>query len=204
MRGVVATKLGYNYTGIDLCKEQIEENKKQAQEMGVEPAWINGDSEEELKNINTKFDFIFSCPPYLDLEVYSDNPNDLSNMDHGAFFKKYESIIKQSLDKLKNNAFACFVISEVRDKKSGFFIGFVPKTIEIFERAGAHFYNEIILVNTAGTLPLRAGKYFRSSRKVGRTHQNILVFVKGDPKEATKKIGDVYIDESLITDGEQL
>ena len=30
------------------------------------------------------FDFIFSCPPYGDLEVYSDDPNDLSRMKPSA------------------------------------------------------------------------------------------------------------------------
>ena len=54
-------------------------------------------------------------------------------------------------------------------------------------------YNEMILVNAIGSLPIRAGKYFNASRKIGKTHQNVLVFYKGDPK----KIKDNYIELDL-------
>ncbi len=84
---------------------------------------------------------------------------------------------------LKPNRFAVFVVGEVRDK-AGNYYGFVPDTIAAFRAAGLHYYNEGILVTAAGSLPIRAGKQFRSSRKFGKTHQNCLVFVKGDGKKA--------------------
>ncbi len=43
-----------------------------------------------------------------------------------------------------------------------------------------------ILVTAAGSLPIRAGKQFRAGRKLGKTHQNVLTFVKGDPKRAAQ------------------
>jgi len=52
------------------------------------------------------------------------------------------------------------------------------------------------LINSAGTLPLRAGKSMRATRKVGKMHQNILVFCKGDPSIAAKEIGEIEIDMS--------
>jgi len=61
------------------------------------------------------------------------------------------------------------------------------------EQAGYGFYNEIILVNSAGTLPLRAGRTMQASRKVGKMHQNILVFVKGDAAKAAKELGDIKL-----------
>ena len=57
--------------------------------------------------------------------------------------------------------------------------------------AGYQFWNEMVLVNAAGTLPLRAGKSMNSTRKVGRMHQNILVFYKGKPKDIKPNFGDV-------------
>ena len=36
---------------------------------------------------------------------------------------------------------------------------------------------------------MRAGKQFEASRKLGKSHQNVIVFVKGDPKAATAAIG---------------
>jgi hypothetical protein len=46
-----------------------------------------------------------------------------------------------------------------------------------------HYYNEIILQTPIGNLHMRAGSYMSSSRKIGKQHQNILVFYKGNPKK---------------------
>ena len=44
------------------------------------------------------FDLLFSCPPYYDLEVYSDNKEDLSNKPtYEEFLTKYKEIIKELL-----------------------------------------------------------------------------------------------------------
>lgn len=48
-----------------------------------------------------------------------------------------------------------------------------------------------------GSLPIRAAKQFRTSRKLGKTHQNILVFVKGDPKKATAALGPVDVSAAM-------
>lgn len=48
-----------------------------------------------------------------------------------------------------------------------------------------------------GGEPIRAGKQFASGRKLGKTHQNVLVFVKGDGKAATQACGPVEFAASL-------
>jgi hypothetical protein len=40
-----------------------------------------------------------------------------------------------------------------------------------------------------GSLPLRVRKQFETSRKLGRTHQSVLIFCKGDPRRAAKACG---------------
>lgn len=131
---------------------------------------------------DNSMDFIFSCPPYGDLEVYSDLPQDLSTMSNEDFMKVYKKIIQNTYKKLKNNRFAVIVISEIRDDK-GVYVGLVPHTINSMREAGYSYYNEIILLNSVGTLPLRASGAMNSGRKVGRRHQNVLVFYKGNTKE---------------------
>lgn len=204
VRGIVASKLGRQYIGIDLRKEQIEANIEQARNICDDPfpVWHVGDSvniDKILKDV--KANFLFSCPPYADLEKYSDDPKDLSNMGYDDFLIAYRKIISKSLDLLENDSFACFVVGEVRDKH-GCYYGFVPDTIRAFTDAGATYYNEMILVTMVGSLPIRTGKLFVSSRKIGKTHQNVLVFCKGDPRKATAKIGDVEFGESDIFSGE--
>jgi hypothetical protein len=54
--------------------------------------------------------------------------------------------------------------------------------------AGARFYNEAILITAVGSLPVRINGQWSASRKLGKTHQNILIFCKGDPRAATRWI----------------
>jgi hypothetical protein len=61
------------------------------------------------------------------------------------------------------------------------------------------YYNEAILVTEVGSLPIRFGRAFEASRKLGKTHQNVLIFVKGDPKKATADIGPVEFGEIEAT-----
>ncbi len=193
VRGIVASKLGRGYIGVDLRPEQIEANRTQAARIcqAAIPEWIEGDSVNIVELLgDRRGDFLFSCPPYADLERYSDDPRDLSTMDYDAFLASYRAIIAASAGVLKDDRFACFVVGDVRDK-AGLYRNFPGHTIDAFVSAGLRLYNEAILVTQAGSLPVRAGKQFETSRKLGKTHQNCLVFVKGDPRKATAACGKV-------------
>jgi len=203
VRGVVASYLGYAYTGIDLSQAQIEANREQAEAIGVNPTWIVGDSKNIKELAQGEYDLIFSCPPYYDLEVYSDDPNDLSTAsDYEAFISGYSQIISDAVSMLKDNRFACFVVGDIRDKK-GFYHNFVSDTIKAFQDAGALLYNEAILVTSVGSLPVRAGRPFVSGRKLGKTHQNILIFYKGDP-DKIKEIFPAEIEAGLDIDTDRV
>jgi hypothetical protein len=196
VRGIVAAKLGRLYCGIDLREEQIAANREQASRITPDngPTWVVGDSRNVATLAPGEFDFLFSCPPYADLERYSEDTADLSTMDYPQFVEAYRAIIAACVAKLKPDRFACFVVGEVRSKKGDYY-GFVPDTIRAFLDAGCTFYNEAILVTALGSLPIRAGKQMQSSRKLGKTHQNVLVFVKGDGKKAAQACGPVEIVE---------
>lgn len=191
VRGIVAATLGREYIGCELRPEQVAANREQAERIckDVVPVWVEGDSAKTIPELKAAADFIFSCPPYGDLEVYSDRDDDLSSMDHKEFIAAYRTIIAAAVIKLRMDRFACFVVGDFRDKK-GFYRNFVSDTISAFEDAGARLYNEAILVTAVGSLPIRVGKQFEAARKLGKTHQNVLVFCKGDPKRATLAIGD--------------
>ena len=196
VRGIVAGSLGFQYAGIDLRKEQVEANRKQASILSLEDIeWIAGDSNEVLDEVEFKdIDFLYSCPPYADLEKYSDDPKDLSNMDYKDFKEVYFSIIKKAVAQLKDDRFACFVVGDVRDKK-GFYYNFVSDTIQAFKEAGIELYNEIILVNVVGSLAIRVRRQFNGGRKVGKMHQNVLVFYKGDPKKIKDNFPELNLGE---------
>ena len=200
VRGIVAAMLGLNYTGIDLRDDQVQENRKQAAVLKISNVqWIAGDSLDmnTLLGESTMADFIFSCPPYHDLEHYSDDPRDLSNMTYEQFIAVYKAIICQAVQRLKKNRFACFVVGDIRDDK-GYYRNFLNDTIDAFQHSKeCMLYNEIILVNVAGSLPVRVGRQFTNSRKVGKMHQNVLVFYKGDPKKIKEEFPEIKAGEYL-------
>ena len=191
VRGIVAGALGRKYWGCDLRQEQIDANELQALSIApkVTPQWVCGDSMETLPDAPNA-DMVFSCPPYGDLEVYSDNPNDLSSMEWHTFVAAYKRIILRSVERMKPDSFACFVVGDFRDKK-GHYRNFVSTTIEAFEECGARLYNEAILATSVGSAAMLVTKQFQSGRKMAKTHQNVLVFVKGDWKKAATKCNGV-------------
>lgn len=204
VRGAVAALTGRRYTGVDLSARQIEANNANWEEIaaGIDgdvhaPNWINGDSLHIDELAPGKYDLLFTCPPYADLEVYSDQPEDLSNKPYPEFINLYREIIKKSVAMLKQNRFACVVVGDIRDSK-GIYRGFVNDTIDAFRDAGMSYYNEGILITPFGSLVIRVGKQFTNSRKLGKTHQNVLVFVKGDPVKATQAIGPVEFDTDFL------
>ena len=180
VRGIIANYLGYRYTGIDIRQEQIDSNREQALdilEVTNQPQWYVGDSNIVLDNFKDEsFDMVFSCPPYGDLEKYSDLDGDISNMEYDDFLKVYESIIKKSCDKLKKGGHAIFVVGEFRDKQ-GWYRGFVPDTINAFRKCGMKFYNEGIIATSLASCAIRAAGNMKSNKLV-KVHQNILDFVK--------------------------
>jgi len=207
VRGVVAKSLGMRYWGCDLRDEQVSANVTQAEEIfegyegrslyldgfGPDLEWVCGDSMETLA-FAPDADMVFSCPPYGDLEVYSDDPADLSNMEWHTFVAAYKRIILRCVQRMKPNTFACFVVGDFRDPK-GFYRNFVSETIDGFQQAGAKLYNEAILVTAVGTAALRVTKQFNSGRKLCKTHQNVLVFCKGDWRQAARACIDSGDDD---------
>lgn len=202
VRGVVASKLGRQYIGHELRQEQVDANREQGSELcgddAQPPAWIAGDSrniDSTCADVNA--DMVFSCPPYADLEVYSDDARDLSTMPYADFLRIYREIIAKACARLKPDRFACFVVGDVRDKKGNYY-NFVGDTVQAFKDAGMHYYNEAILVTPGGSVAMRAGKQFSAGRKLGKTHQNILVFVKGSGKAATAACGVIEIGDDVL------
>lgn len=185
VRGLVAAMLGHPYTGIDLSGPQLAANRAQAGSiLGHEhpaPLWLEGDTLEVLPTLEAAaYDMVMTCPPYYDLEVYSDDPRDLSNVAWGEFVALYAQAMASSARLLRDGRFSVWVVSEIRDEQ-GYCRGLVPLTVQVAEAAGLRLYNEAVLVNSPGSLPVRVTRYMEASRKLGRSHQNVLCFVKGSP-----------------------
>lgn len=188
--GYVAATLGMQFRGIELREEQAAINNQRTRDIGMSAEYINDDGQNVLHHFAPESqDLFFSCPPYYDLEVYSDKPNDASNQDtYEDFLQILDNAFTGAIKCLKQNRFAVIVVGDVRGK-DGFYYNFPDDIKRIFAREGMRLYNDIVMIESVGTLGLRVTNSMRN-RKVGKCHQNVMVFYKG----GASAIQDIYPD----------
>ncbi len=180
--GFVAASMGLEYTGIELRQEQVDANTALFHKAGLEANYICGDALNVLEYCEHESqDMLFSCPPYGDLEHYGDDERDLANMTHAKYLKQLDEVLRRACETLKPNRFACLVLGECRGKGGGM-IGLVPHAIKSMQRAGLHFWNDLVLVTAGANIALRVRKPFEANRKIQHCHQYVLIFYKGDEK----------------------
>ena len=191
--GFVSSYLGHNFTGIELRKQQVDLNQKRIDQTKTKSRYICDDGQNVGKHIKPETqDLLFSCPPYFNLEVYSDLPDDASNQgSYGDFMLIIENAFSDAIKCLKNDRFAIIVCGDIRTKK-GDYHRFPDHLKDLFIKNGMVLYNELILVEPISTSRLRARPNMRT-RKVVKTHQNVLVFYKGDMKKIKENFPEIEV-----------
>lgn len=200
-RGLVASRLGYRYIGTDVSKRQVAANKERAKELGEKGAtWVVDSGENLAKHVEGQADMVFTCPPYYDLEQYDpENPKDISNSPtYEAFLEAYGAILINTYNMLKAGAWAILVVGNVRDKDGNYY-DLVGDTVRIMQRAGYSFYNEAILATAIATATVRARRTFGASKKLVRTHQNVLFFAKGKEVAINKNLREILLAGQTAT-----
>lgn len=183
-KGLVFGTCGYRFKGVELRQEQVDINNEVIADRDLPIEYVCDDGQNVANHFEPDSqDLLFSCPPYYDLEKYSDLPNDASNQEtYEDFIAILDRAFKAAYTCLKPNRFAVVVLGDVRSKQNGVYYDFGGDVKRIFKECGAHLYNELILIEMSSSVALRAKKYMES-RKVAKMHQNILVFFKGDPTQ---------------------
>lgn len=195
--GYVSSYLGNEFVGIELRPEQAQLNNDRTE--GVPARYICDDGQNVAQHIEAESqDLLFSCPPYFDLEKYSDLDNDASNQkSYVDFIAILRNAFTSAIGCLKKNRFAVIVVGDVRDKRTGFYYDFCGDIKQIFKDGGMPLYNEVILIEAGASTAIRVGRSM-INRKVGKMHQNILVFYKGDPKQIKNNYKAIeYASEDL-------
>jgi hypothetical protein len=189
VRGIVAHALGLEYIGVEPRPEQVRANQGQAETLCPDssptpsPVWMRGYSQDLLRaaDLFGEADFVLTCPPFHDLERYSDDPRDLSAMPWADFERAIGDIVGLSLAILKENRFIVWVVGDIRDG-DGRCRNLPGVVVNAHLRAGAALYQDAVFLTPLGSLPVRAGQAFLQSRKLGRCHQKALIFYKGQPR----------------------
>lgn len=182
--GFVAGVKNRLFTGIELRKEQCRLNQSRLEDNKLTGRYICDDGININNHIEEKSqDFLFSCPPYFDLEIYSDLPNDASNQkNYLDYVEIMDNILSNSIKCLKDNRFCVIVIGDVRDKKTGFYYSIESDIIKIMQKNNVGLYQELILQTPIGTKAFAANNIWRF-RKIGKIHEKVLIFYKGDQKQ---------------------
>lgn len=191
VRGLVSAHLGRTYTGIDISQTQVTANEQQAARLATDQAeWICGDGRDTPQLTTRPADLLLTCPPYGDLERYSDDPADLSQMTPADYAAAYHALLTTAASLLRPDRFAVIIVGEYR-LRDGSYAGLIPQTITAMRDAGLAYHNEAVLVTPTGTTGLTLRRGFDRTRKLGKTHQNVLVFVKGSAEHAATACGNV-------------
>ena len=197
--GYVSAAMGNTFTGIELRQEQCDFNANATADLNA--TYICDDGRNVCQHIAAESqDLFFSCPPYFDLEVYSDLENDASNQsNYSDFYAIIDAAFTEATKCLKDGRFAVIVVGDVRNHDTGEYYDFPGDIKRTFKKAGLQLYNELILVDPVGTARLRAGGYMRTC-KVAKVHQNVLVFYKGD----TRNIKNIFPEIEVADESEDM
>lgn len=207
VRGVVAAALGRHYTGHELREVQVEANRAQWDTIRARlddtqgpipnPGWIAGDSRATLADRPTgTADYLIGCPPYYDLETYSDDPADLSNLSTAEFDAAMADTMRHAARVLRDDRFATFIVGNVRDKR-GTLRSMHALMVQAAEAAGLTYAQDAILLTPIGSARTTSARSFQATRALGRVHQEVMTFVKGSRKKAAERLGDVDVQATL-------
>lgn len=174
-RGLVSAIMGHKYTGFEIRPEQIEENETLLKRLKLDGAnYVNADG--RFLDVDGKFDCAITCPPYHDLEQYSDRPDDISNLGTYAAFNASMWLCAQAhRERMKPGSFVCIIVGLFRDKKTGELIDFPADTVANFREAGFIYWQHIVLSKNFASAAVRASNAWKGQKLVPR-HENLLVF----------------------------
>ncbi len=175
-RGFIASAMGYNYTGREIRKEEVTRIVAKQNELDKHFLIFNEDAQNptSLKNY---YDFSYTCPPYFNLEIYSDLESDLSNAkSYPDFLLMLKRVLASVYDSLKKNSLSIWVVGNFRDNK-GNLVHFNGDLIRLGIDIGFALHDEIVFWGASKCASQRVCN-FEANRKSVRVHEYIVIFKK--------------------------
>lgn len=175
-RGIISSAMGHAYFGLELREDEVKRIEKKKISLGKDFGIKCGDAT-ECHVREEMFDFSFTCPPYYNLEIYSNDTRDLSNLPtYDCFIDKLKAVLYWTFYSLKKGCLAVWVVGNFRDKH-GNLISFNGDVIRLAMSIGFKFHDEIIFNGASKSSVQRCGQ-FEANRKSVRIHEYILIFKK--------------------------
>lgn len=177
-RALITNFMDRHYTGFEISKKtfnQVEKKIKAWKHLNkkFECKMINGDGTDLFRLDPDSFDFCYSCPPYWSKEKYESCKGQLSDIKTEKEWREAISRTAVSLRVvLKKNAYAVFVIADIRDK--GRMIPLHSHWIEEFISDGWNLKD--IIINQTNPMNCSGINGFLKNRIMWKTHEYVLVF----------------------------
>lgn len=174
---------------------------------GPVPTWVTGDSSQPATWDQVDalggdlYDMVLTCPPYADLEVYSDDPADLSNMDVDGWDQGQAAALAHACARLRPGGFAAVVMGEARGGDSNGLYGLVGRTQAHLVAAGCDVWAHYIMLTPIGGARLVVARQFAANRSPARVHQHVLVARRqGGPTRVADQWGLLSgVEDALAT-----
>ena len=175
-RGFIASAMGHDYTGIEIRENEVERILGQQNELNQQFNIICADSR-TYEIDESVYDFSYSCPPYYDLEVYSDLAGDMSNATtYDDFLNMLRESLRVTYKGLKVGSLCIWVVGNFRDKEKNL-THFSGDVIRLGKEVGFDLHDELIFWGASGSAVLRSGNFVANRRSV-RVHEQIIIFKK--------------------------
>lgn len=179
--------LGHSYTGVDICKEFMEANRK-IKEFLLEREQrtllktkhkirlIEGSSTDIPKLKSDSYDFTITSPPYWDIENYGPEPEQLGiGKSYQEFLDGLQLCANENFRLLKSGAFCCWFINDFR--KNGQFFPYHIDTYNVLVKAGFTPFN-IYIVDLKNTPNKAFTQWIVKTRILPKQHEYVIVVKK--------------------------
>lgn len=178
-RALISALKDRKYIGFEVSKDVYNKTCKAIYPLCGEtiPRLYNKDS----FNLDTvslpEVDFIFSCPPYWNLETYESCKGQLSDINnYPSFLKRYKEILKKSVRLLKKDKYCALVVGDFR--KRGIFYNFHIDTINIMKELGLKLHDLVIIQSATFDIASRRFGGIKKHKMTAKVHEYLLVFKK--------------------------
>lgn len=175
-RSIVTSKLGREYYGYEISPSTYQRVETRCKSIGVEATHYLSDGTLLAETPDEFADFIYTCPPYFNIEKYESTDGQLSDInEYDQFYEKIKTCAQNCFRVAKPGTFCVWVVGDFRHKTS--LIDFHGDTKRAFVEAGYDYHDIVILENIS---PFAVWKAYQCAclRYTPKTHEYIMVFRK--------------------------
>jgi hypothetical protein len=192
-RAIISAAKGHRYIGLEIRQAEVDATRARIERLGYksQAAVIQGDARFPPPWIA---DFLFTCPPYFDLEQYGGPIGDLSMIDvYPLFVWELGRAIRSSFDILTPGSKSVWVVGLHRDK-NGYLLDIPGDVVRKHQECGFKYVDSVIIYHKNTGSKQRLGNFEKGKRRLIRTHEYALIFEKPLATKESSVVGSPELE----------